>query len=152
MKRYLAPVVLPALLAFFASCTNVGEIIATGLEVEITGIQRAGDHEAEVSWRLKNPNVVSYLFSHITHKIRLNGTPLGTIDEKDALALPAKSDSEHTGKLTGLDPAASRALADAAIAGSASYQIDTELTVLIYDDNKEKSLLSGSGSVTVKNK
>ncbi len=154
MKRLLTlvPVLSLALLSalFLSSCHNNGEIMATGLEVEVTGITQASDGSAAVSWQIKNTNVVSYLFSQINQQVSLNGTPLGTLVEKDALPLPAGSNAGRTTKVTGLNTAASSALTEAVKAGSAHYRIATQITILVYDNVKEKSVLNNSGTVSVK--
>lgn len=152
MKRRFSPLVLLALLAVFTACSNVSKIIATGLEVEITGIERTSDNTAEVSWQLKNPNVVSYLLARVTLKIQLNGVPLGTIDHTAHLALPATTNAGQTSTLTGLNGAAARVLSDAVAAGSANYHVESEIVILIYDDDTEKSNLANSGTVSVKAK
>lgn len=154
MKRFLAlvPVIGLALISafFLSSCHNNGQVMATGLEVEVTGITQASDGSAAITWQVKNTNVVTYLFAHMTQQVSLNGTPLGTIVDKDPLPLPAGTSAGRTTKVTGLNAAASSALAEAVKAGSASYHIETEITILVYDNIKEKSFLSKSGTVSVK--
>jgi hypothetical protein len=154
MKRSLTPVFLLALLAaILTACTNTSRIIATGLEIELTGIERASDGTVTAAWHVKNPNIVSYLFSRVSHKIQLNGTYLGLIEETEPLPVPATSnDAGRTSKLTKVDAAANRVLTEAASAGSASYRVDTQITILIYDDTVEKSSLTNSGTVPVKAK
>ena len=153
MKRFLTPVLLLTLLAaILSACSNASRIISTGLDVEITSIERTGEGLATVSWQFKNSNVVSYLLSHMAHKIQINGTDLGVINEKDALAIPAGSNAGRTSKLTGLSPAASHVLSEAASSGSANYRIDSQITILIYDDSTEKAVLTHSGTVPVKAK
>src|ERR1700712_284312 len=145
MKRFLTPVLLLTLLAaILTACSNAGRIISTGLDVEITSIERTGEGTAAVSWHIKNSNVVTYLLSHVNHKIQLNGTDLGVIDEKEALPVPTSSNAGRTSQLTGLSAAASRVLNAAATSGSASYRIDSQITILIYDDNVEKATLTNS--------
>lgn len=149
MKRCLIPVVLLALLAGFTACANSSRIIATGLAIEISSIERTSETSAEVSWHVKNTNIVSYLISRVNHKIQLNGIPLGAVDEKDPLAVPPSSNSGRKSTLTGLNAAANQALIDAARTGTASYRVDSQLTILIYDDNTEKSAVSNSGTTAV---
>lgn len=154
MKRFLTLTLFLgfALLSalFLSSCHSNSEVMATGLEVEVTGITQASDGSAAISWQFKNTNVVSYLFSQISQQVSLNGTPLGTIIEKDPFPLPPSSSAGRTTKLTTLDAAASRALSEAVKAGSANYHITTQITILVYDNMKEKSVLSNSGTVSVK--
>jgi hypothetical protein len=153
MKQLITPVfLLTVLAAFFAACTNTSRLIATGLEIDLTAIESASDGSATAEWHVKNPNVVPYLFSHVTHKIFLNGTAVGVIDESEPLAIPSASTADRTSKLSGVDAAAKRALAAAVSAGSANYRVDSLITISIYDDSAEKSVLTHSGTVPVKAK
>src|SRR6185312_8183061 len=114
MKRFLTltPFLGFALFTalFLCSCHSNSEVMATGLEVEVTGVTQARDGSAAVTWQIKNTNVVSYLFSQISQQVSLNGTPLGSVVEKDPLPLPPGSSAGRTTKLATLDAAASRAL------------------------------------------
>ncbi len=151
MKRLLTPVFLLALLAaFLPACTNTSRIIATGLEIEVTGIERASDGTVTASWQIKNPNIVAYLISRVKHKIVLNGVNLGSIDESEPLPLPIGGKGGRTSKLSGVDAAATRVLTEAASLGSANYRLDTQITILVYDDTFEKAGLTHSGTVSVK--
>ena len=49
---------------------------------------------------------------------------------------------EGPAKLAGVDAAANRVLAEALNSGSANYHVDSQITILVYDDSTEKSLLS----------
>jgi hypothetical protein len=150
MKNFPYPAFLLALLAaFFASCTNTSRLVSTGLGVELTGIERAGDGAVAASWRVDNPNIVAYLLSRVSHKVYLNGTYLGTIVDEEPLAVPASTNSGRTSRLTGGDAAASRVLAEAIARGSANYRMDTQLVVRIYDETVEKASLASSGTVPV---
>lgn len=151
MKRFLTPLLLLAFVAtIFTACSNTSRIIATGLEVDITLIERSSDGTVSVSWQVKNANIVPYLFSRVNMKLQLNGTPIGSIDETEALALPQGTNAGRTSKLSEMSAAGDRVLTEAASAGSANYRVDTQLKILIYDDSYEKSTLSNSGSVPVK--
>ena len=154
MKRFLTPFfslfLLAALLA--SGCSSNSRIIAPGLDVEVTGIERESDGSVAVSWQIKNPNIAPYMFSRFNHKIQLNGVNLGTIIDLQALPVPATSNAGRTSKLTSLDAAATRAVTEAINAGSANYRIESQITILVYDENVEKSNLSNSGTVTVKAK
>ncbi len=154
MKRFLTlgSVFGLALLSalFLSSCHSNSGVIATGLAVEVTGITQASDGSAAISWQIKNTNVVSYLFSEISLRVSLNGAPLGSIVEKEPLALPVGSSAGRTSKLPPLNEAASRALAEAVKTGTSNYHIDTQITILVYDNTKERTALSHSGTVSVK--
>ncbi len=150
MKRFPAPVFVLALLALILTgCSNTGQLVATGLRVELTGIERAGDGTVSASWHVVNTNVVAYLLSHVSHKIYLNGTYLGTIEDKDPLAVPANANAGRTTRLTGGDAAASRVLATAAASGSGNYRMESQITILIYGDSIEHAALANSGTVPV---
>jgi hypothetical protein len=90
------------------------------------------------------------LTDRVRAKIYLNGTYLGLITNDTPLAIPANTMSVRSGQVTGGDPAARRAL-DAAVAqGSASYRVDSQITICIYDDSFEESKLTAAGTVVVK--
>jgi len=153
MKKLLTPIFLAGLVAMIAAaCSNTSRLIVTGLEIELTGIERAADGTVSVAWQVKNPNVVSYLFSKVSHKIQLNGISVGSIEDNEPLAVPASNSAARTSKLTGLSAAASHTLDEAVTAGSARYRLDSQITILIYDDTIERSALSNSGTVGVKSK
>ena len=153
MKRLLTPVFVAAVLAaLLTACSNPGRTIATGLEIELTAIEHVSDGSVSVAWHVKNSNVVSYLFSRVSHKITLNGSTIGSIEETEPLAIPASHNAGRTSKLTKVDSSAARVLAEAVAAGSANYRVDSQVTILIYDDTVEKSNLSNSGTVSVKTK
>lgn len=151
MKLLLTTLISLCLVGVFAlsGCGNTSKMLATGLEIELTGVEREADGSVAVTWQFKNTNIVPYMFSQLTHKIQLNGTALGTITEKEALALPANSHAGRTSKLTTVDANANRVLTEAIAAGSANYRIDSQIVVLIYDDNDEKSALGNTGTVKV---
>lgn len=151
MKPLLTTVLSLLLVGVFAltGCSNTSKMLATGLEIEVTSIERETDGSVAVSWQIRNTNIVAYMFSQLTHKIQLNGVVLGTISEKEALALPASSHAGRTSRIANIDANASRVLTEAVAAGSANYRIDSQITVLIYDDNDEKSVLGNTGTVKV---
>jgi len=153
MKRLLTPLsLLVALAALLSACVNHSKILANGLDIEVTAIERSSDGAVAVSWHVKNSNIVSYLISRVNHKIQLNGTSLGTIDEVEALAVPANSNAGRTSKLARVGAVAEQALIEAAKTGTASYHVDSQVTILIYDDTVEKSVLNHSGTVAVTTK
>jgi LEA14-like dessication related protein len=148
LVRVFVATVLATLLS---SCVDPGKIIATGLKVELTGIERAADGAVAVSWHVANPNIVPYLLSRETHKVYLNGTLVGTILDAEPLAVPANTNAGRISKLA-TNEAAARVLADAASTGSATYRVDSEITILIYDESKEKTDLRNTGTVPVRTK
>ena len=149
MNRLLAPVFLLSLLvAGLAGCASSSEIITRGLRIELTGIERAADGTVAVSWRVQNPNIAPYLFARVSHKIFVNETLIGTTLDKEPMAAPAQAVASRTTKLTGND-AANRVLTDAMARGTASYRVETQILLNIYDSTVEKSALTNSGTVPV---
>jgi hypothetical protein len=153
MKRLFAPVFLLALVAgFTASCTNPAKVMATGLKGELTGINCASDGTVTAAWRVTNDNVVSYLFSRVSSKVYLNGTLVGLLINENPEGIPANTTVERSGKIKISDEAARRALAAAQEKGTASYVVDTTVTVTTYGDEFEKITLTNSGTVPVTTK
>ena len=153
MKRLLLPLCLAACVTIFqAGCKNVGTIVVTGLRTELTGIERAGDGATSVSWRIVNPNVASYLIGHSTHRVYLDGTFVGTFDEKDAMAVPAQNNAAKTSRLAVAGGAGDKRLAEAAGHGPTAYRVESNLIVVIYGDSEEKGDIVSSGSVAVTTK
>jgi LEA14-like dessication related protein len=151
MKRLPVSILLLALVAVIPTgCENPSKVLATGLKVELTGIERTGDGAVSVSWRIENTNIVAYLLSRVSHKIYLNGTNVGTIVDEEPMGVPANSKGERTSKLKLADrDTASRLLTEAVARGSAVYRMDTQLVVRIYDESVERAALSASGTVPV---
>jgi len=153
MKKFLTPVFLLALLAaIMTGCNNNSRLIATGLRVELAGLERTGENTVSVSWHVANPNVVSYLLSHTSHKIYLNSVLLGNLVDPEPLGVPANANADRISKLTVGDATAARALADAVTHGSATYRVDSQLIIRVYDETTEKSDLTNSGTVPVTTK
>lgn len=152
MKKFLAPFFLVSLLALLGTGCSSSNTITAGLRVELTGIARAGDGTTRADWRVINPNVVSYLLAQSTHRVYLDGVLVGTITDKDAMALPANNHSARSATLTSAGPAAERTLSTAAAAGSAAYRVESSVIIRLYGDSTERSSLSGAGTVPVSNK
>ena len=152
MKQLITPLFLLGFLAALTMGCSNGQVITVGLKVELIGIQRAGDGTAQVTWRVNNPNVVSYLLSNTRHRIYLNGTLVGSAVDIEPTAFPAQTSVDRTAKLSLADAAAARVLSEAAAAGSASYRIDTQVIVLLYGDVTEKGSLTHAGTVPVTGK
>jgi LEA14-like dessication related protein len=148
MKKILAPLFLATLLAFVAAGCGSNTTMV-GLNVELGGISRGGGGQVEVTWRVANPNIVPYLVAQASHRIYLDGVLVGTINDKDALALPAQNKAERTSPLVLAGPAAERTVAAAIAAGSATYRLESTVTIRLYGDNTDKSDLRGAGTVTV---
>ncbi len=149
MKNWLTPLWLIAALFVLSSCTNTSEIITTGLKVELTKVARSIDGTIHVTWKVRNPNVVSYLVDHSTHKVILDGTQVGTFTDDVRLGVPVQSEAEHTNVLVPSNAQAAEHVAQLVAKGSASYQLNSFIVLLLYDDETSKSTLVGSGSVPV---
>ena len=145
MKKFLLPFFLLLLLAGCSSSNT----ITVGLKVELTGIARGDDGTTLVSWRIVNPNIVSYLVDETTHRIHLNGTQVGTIHEKGALAIPAQTNASRTTKLVMSGAAGERALVEAIAASPATYRTESTIMIRLYGDRTDKSTLMSAGKVPV---
>ena len=145
MKKFLIPFFLLLLLA---GCSS-NNVITVGLKVELTSIACGGDGTTQVAWRIVNPNIASYLVDGTTHRIYLNGTLVGTINDKEAVAIPAQNNANRTAKLLSAGTTGERALTDALAAGSASYRTESTVVIRLYGDATDKSSLSSTGKVTV---
>ena len=138
---------------FLAGCSGFNRgVTAVGLSVELTGIERAGDGSVSVVWKLINPNVSPYLLERVSQKIYLNGTLVGTTLDTAAMAVPAQQAAGKSSPLTPAGPAAGRLIAEAAVQGSASYRVETQLLIRLYGDVTDKGALSNTGSVPVTGK
>ncbi len=149
MKKFFTPLFLVTLCAaFLTGCGNYSATVA-GLQIELTGIERAAGGTTQVTWRLVNPNVISYLVAESSHRIYLDGVLAGTITDKEAMALPVRSKPDRSSILTPAGPAAERALAAAVAAGSGSYRVESSILIRLYGETTEKTALAAAGKVTV---
>jgi hypothetical protein len=101
---------------------------------------------------VSNANIGPYLLSRVSHKIKLNGTYIGTVLDEEPLAILPGNKAGRTSKLTGGNAASDQVVNDAVARGSANYQLDTQITILIYDETVEKSVLANFGTVPVTGK
>jgi hypothetical protein len=148
MKKTFLPLLLLLLLA---GC-NSNNTITVGLKVELTNIARSSDGTTEVSWRIVNPNISSYLVDETTHKLFLNDTLIGTIHDKGAVAIPAQNNVSRTTRLVSAGAAGERALVNALATGSAAYRTDSTIVIRLYGESTDKSSLTSTGKVTVTTK
>jgi LEA14-like dessication related protein len=149
MKKLLTPFFLVALCsAFLAGCSSTNTT-TVGLKVELTNVNRTADGRTQVAWRIVNPNVVSYLVAEASHKVYLNGVLVGTVRNRDAVAVPANATTEGVATLTMAGSGAEQALAAALAAGSAGYRTEVVLTIRLYGDTVDKGTLSTTGTVPV---
>jgi hypothetical protein len=154
MKKLPSPLLLLAGCALsLAGCGGFDRgVAAVGLNVELTGIERAADGTVTVAWNLVNPNISPYLLDRVSHKVYLNGTLVGTTLDAMPMAVPAQQTTSKTSRLTMAGPAADQLFAEAAAKGSAAYRVDTQLLIRLYDQITDKGALTHSGSVPVTGK
>jgi hypothetical protein len=65
------------------------------------------------------------------------------------VGVPQQTSTDLTTPLISAGPAADQAITDAAKAGTASYGVNSEITIRLYDDAVDHSKLSNSGTVKV---
>ena len=153
MKRLLLPLCLLALVTIFQSgCKTGNSIVVTGLRIDLTGIERTADGTTTVNWRVANPNVTPYLIGRSTHKVFPNGSLVGTLTEKNAMAVPAQTNTNATGRLVVAGAEAEKLLASLAGQGPASYRVESSVIVVIYGDTEDKGDFVSTGSVRVTTK
>lgn len=148
MKQFLTPFFLVTLLALLAGCSSNNSTTA-GVRIELTGLARASDGSTRVSWRVANPNVISYLVAEATHRIYLNGVLIGTVNDREPLAVMPQAHTDRTSSLASAGPAADSALAAAVAAGSAAYRVESAIVVQLYGETVDKSNLTATGTVPV---
>jgi LEA14-like dessication related protein len=148
-RRYLVLLLLGLGLFFPSACSNPGKIIVTGLKVELTGIDRAGDGAVTVHWRMVNPNVTPYLLSRVNSRIYLDGALIGKTADGAPMAVPAEANAAKSSTLETGGTDGGRIIGEAAARGSAGYRVDSEVTVLIYGDTTQNGVLTSSGTVPV---
>lgn len=148
MKKFPTPLFLIALAAALLAGCSSSNTAMVGLNVELAGITRDGAN-THVAWRVVNPNIVSYLVAQANHRIYLDGVLVGTVIDRDALAVPAQNKADRISPLTLAGPAAERAVAAAAAAGSAAYRLESMVTIRLYGETTDRSELRATGNVPV---
>lgn len=149
MKSFPAPLFLCLLLSALLAGCHGSSTVTVGLKPELTGITRQNHGPTQVAWRVVNPNIVPYLLGRISHRIYLDGVLVGTIDDREALAIPAQANQERTSTLVIAGTAGEQALAKAAAAGSATYRLETTVIVQLFGEETDKGELLATGSVPV---
>lgn len=150
MKK-LSALLLLALVGIVAGCKNYVASSTAGLHVDLVSLRRT-DEGVRVTWRVRNPNVVSYVLTRSVHKIALDGTPIGTVEEKQRFGVPTLNQVERSGLLEPASPAANEAISRALTQGSGAYAMDSTLWLLVLDDKIEKFTLPSSGTIPVTGK
>ncbi|HVT73818.1 MAG TPA: hypothetical protein VHD61_11825 [Lacunisphaera sp.] len=153
MKRLSLPLfLLAALAAWSGGCQNVGELVVTGLHVELKSIERHGPGATTAEITLVNPNVVSYLVAGFNAKVYLNDTFVGTLAEAVPLGLPQQGQLDRTVTLKPAGAGAEQVLDAAARSGSARYRLDTMLDIQMVGTKHEHGEVTHAGTVPVANK
>ncbi|HTL68495.1 MAG TPA: hypothetical protein VL200_12600 [Lacunisphaera sp.] len=153
MKRLPRPLLLlAALAALFGGCQNIGELVVTGLQVELKAVEYHGAGATTADVTVVNPNVVSYLIAGIKAKVYLNDTFIGTLAAKGPLGLPPQGRLDQAMTLVPAGGAAGQIVAEAARSGSARYRLDTILDIQMVGTKHEQGEVTQSGTVAVTGK
>jgi LEA14-like dessication related protein len=147
MKKLLAPLLLALSFLLLAGCSNNMAVITAGLQADLVRVQRAGNGDIQVTWRVRNPNVVGYVLTRHVVKISLDGVPVGTLTSEERIGIPALNEAVRTTVLAVSDAAARPAIDQALARGSAGYTLDATIWLLIVDEDIEKFRLQASGTV-----
>jgi LEA14-like dessication related protein len=152
MKSLPTPLILSLLLSLFLAGCGGPSNVTVGLKTELVAVARQSNGQTLVTWRAVNPNVVPYLLASATHRVYLDGILIGSVTDREALAIPAQTNQDHTVALTLVGGGAEQALAKAATVGSAAYRLETTVIVRLYGEETEKSELRATGTVPVTSK
>ena len=152
MKKFLTPFFLIVMLAALVAGCSSNNSTTAGLKVELTGLTRAGDGGTRVAWRVVNPNVISYIVAQVRLRVYVDGVLIGTVTERDPLAVPAQSHADRASPLVSAGSDAERKLAAASAAGAGAYRLESAVLVQLYGDITDKSNLIATGTVPVTTK
>jgi hypothetical protein len=142
MKKYvILTMVALALWTWPSGCAS--HELLQGLTVELASVERTEGGEASVTVRFVNATVVALNMASSTHKIFLNGQPVGTLTLDEPLGIPAQSTMPQTGTMK---LAAGLALAS----GETAYRLESVLSIRTYGTNKEVQKLVSTGTAAVK--
>lgn len=147
MKKLFAPLLLTLAFLLLGGCANNMAVITAGLRADLVRLQRADNGDIRVTWRVRNPNVVGYVLTKQAIKVSIDGVPIGTVNSEERIGIPATNQAERTNVLTVASPAARQAIEQALARGSANYDLNATIWLLIVDDDIEKFSLTNSGTV-----
>ncbi len=147
MKKLLAPLFLLLAGLWLGGCANVARISTSGLEADLVRLNRAANGEIHVTWRVRNPNIVSYVLTKSNLRVSIDGAPVGLITEPTRLGVPTMNQVEQTSVLVPNGAAAVDIINRAIEKGSASYSFEATVWMLVVDDKSEKFTLTGSGTI-----
>jgi LEA14-like dessication related protein len=149
MKKLFLPLLVSLFAFLLSSCASHIEASTAGLRAELVKLERAANGDVQVTWRVRNPNVVAYVLTKSALKISLDGVPVGTVEAEKRFGIPSMNQVDQTGVLTAPGPSASQAISQAIARGSANYTLNAGLWLLVVDDDIEKFSLTASGTVPV---
>lgn len=145
MKKIFAVLCAAGLIVFLSSCSTYKPGLV-GLKAELLSIERDQQGGATANWQLVNPNVVSYIVSESRHKVYVNGRFIGTATTKQPAGVPIRANIPQSGPIS-LDRNAGDVLG--AAGGSATYRLDSDLTIQLYGEIYEKHASSAAGTVRI---
>ncbi|RXK54669.1 hypothetical protein ESB00_01875 [Oleiharenicola lentus] len=147
MKKLFAPLLLALGVLFVAGCSSNMQIITAGLRAELLRLQRLPGGDVQVTWKVSNPNVVPYVITRANLKISLEGKAVGELTEPRRFAVPAQNLAEQTSVLSAASVTDAALLEQALSRGSASYDLNATIWILMLEDKEEKFRADASGTV-----
>jgi hypothetical protein len=149
MKKWLTPLFVLGALLVFTACESTSDLVSRGLSIDVTKIERASDGSYAVTWQVVNPNVVYYVVDHSEHKIFLDGVLVGTISKSGRQGVPQQQRAEGTDGMKVASPAGTEKLAQAVGKGPVAYRVESNVWLLLAEENTTKSQLVSTGTVSV---
>jgi hypothetical protein len=113
-----------------------------GLQVQLVKLERKADGSLLASLLFSNPNVGPLNLARSKHQLTLDGKPAGDLEVVEPIGLPALQSATATVTLK-------RANGAAEVSGHVSYQLNSLVTLRIYEDTIKSYKTSSSGTVTV---
>ena len=138
-------------LFLMAACSSKDTSGLTGLNVTLTGIERSADGSTQVRWQITNPNVVAYLVQGSSHKVWLDGSYVGTASLREPAGVARQSSHAQSAVLR-MERGGESALMAALGRGSASYRVESTLTITTYGDYREEFRTTATGTVPLTGK
>jgi len=148
MKKFLTPLFLVAALALLAGCSSTNNTTA-GVKIELTGVARASDGSTRVTWRVANPNVISYLVSQANHRIYLNGVLIGTVNDREPVAVLPQAHTDVTSVMASAGPAGRQRARGGGGGRIRRLPRGVSHRVQLYGEMIDKSNLTADGTVPV---
>jgi LEA14-like dessication related protein len=141
--RLLCLVFLAFGLSGLAGCLSHGTL--GGVAVTIDSVKPAADNQAVLTLHIANENVVAVGIASSIHRLFLNGTFAGTAVCTTPIGIQTLSAGTQEASWRFDNPALVRQLANAPGAKTASYKLESDLTVTAGDDTIHvKSVYEGT--------